>query len=349
MKIVSSRYRWVILRDHMLVWTAAFTFFSLIRNVGTIEVAGFEVPLLLHLLMPPSFGIVFGMLSGLATLYFSERFYRRISLKKFLIARFGFTFSFILSIIFGVFLIYNHLIDGFNLSWTEFISNKVIWVVFFYFLIVDFGLGLFGQVNLMLGRGNMKKIIKGQFYEPQEEIRIFMFLDLKSSTRIAEKIGHLQFSRLIQDCFNDLAVVENYGAEVYQYVGDEAILTWTKKGLRKGNCIHSYFTFQQLLNTKSAYYEATYGHKPFFKAGVHIGKVTVSEVGKYKREIAYHGDTMNTAARIQAKCNELGVGLLLSDTLKSQLPENFDLDFQSQGTHTLKGKEEQIELWSVEG
>ena len=34
-----------------------------------------------------------------------------------------------------------------------------------------------------------------------------------------------------------------------------------------------------------------------------MGMVTAVEVGDIKRDIAYHGDTLNTAARIQSICN----------------------------------------------
>ena len=78
----------------------------------------------------------------------------------------------------------------------------------------------------MLGKGNLLKIVTGQFYVPKEDRRIFMFLDLRSSTAVAERLGHVQYSLLIQDCFRDLAVVEDFMAEVYQYVGDEAVLVW---------------------------------------------------------------------------------------------------------------------------
>ena len=57
-------------------------------------------------------------------------------------------------------------------------------------------------------------------YELLEEKRIFMFLDLRSSTFIAEKLGHKLYSEFIQDCFLDLEVVRRHKAEIYQYVGD---------------------------------------------------------------------------------------------------------------------------------
>jgi adenylate cyclase len=43
-----------------------------------------------------------------------------------------------------------------------------------------------------------------------------MFLDLKGSTTHAERLGHVQFSELIQDCFIDLTVVIDHQALVYQ-------------------------------------------------------------------------------------------------------------------------------------
>ena len=34
--------------------------------------------------------------------------------------------------------------------------------------------------------------------------KILMFLDLKDSTKIAEELGHIEYSKFIQDCFIDL-------------------------------------------------------------------------------------------------------------------------------------------------
>jgi len=44
-------------------------------------------------------------------------------------------------------------------------------------------------------------------------------MDLKSSTYYAEQLGHFKYSRLIQDCFNDLsASVLKNKAQIYQFV-----------------------------------------------------------------------------------------------------------------------------------
>jgi len=72
----------------------------------------------------------------------------------------------------------------------------------------------------------------------------------------------------------------------------------------------------------------------------------VAEVGKYKKEIAYHGDTINTAARIQGKCNELKQELLISESLKNELSKTGFI-FDKLGRIELKGKESQILLYAV--
>ena len=174
-----------------------------------------------------------------------------------------------------------------------------------------------------------------------------MFLDLQSSTTLAEKLGHIEYSLLIQDCFNDLGVVEEEGAQIYQYVGDEAVLTWeVKKHPNRERFIEAFFRFKKEIASREAHYRERYGILPFFKAGAHIGTVTVTEIGKFKREIAYHGDPINTAARIQGKCNELNAEILISDALMTYVSST-SFDTAEVGTIQLKGKQNQVQLYSL--
>jgi adenylate cyclase len=90
-----------------------------------------------------------------------------------------------------------------------------------------------------------------------------------------------------------------------------------------------------------------YGFVPFFKAGVHLGDVTVSEVGIVKREIAYHSDVLNTAARIQGKCNEFEAELLISEALKDKLEKQLFFNFTLIGGISLKGKHQLVNIYKV--
>ncbi|UZR96540.1 adenylate/guanylate cyclase domain-containing protein [Chondrinema litorale] len=217
-----------------------------------------------------------------------------------------------------------------------------------YLLIATFIFGFFKQVDRKFGPGNLMRMLRGDFYYPKEENRIFMFLDLNSSTTIAEDLGHIRYSRLLQDCFHDVSIVQKYKAEFYQYVGDEVVLTWNlKNGVINNNVIKAYYAFIDLLESKRDYYVKNYGLMPEFKAGVHYGKVTVTEVGDVKREIAFHGDVLNTASRIQGKCNEIGELFLVSGDVAALIGAVEGAKLQSISEVTLKGKNKQIEIFAV--
>ena len=105
--------------------------------------------------------------------------------------------------------------------------------------------------------------------------------------------------------------------------------------------------YEKVLKEKKGYYDKTYGITPLFKAGVHCGRVMIAEVGEIKKELAFHGDAINTAARIQSKCNEFGETLLISQILRSQMALDPAITFNLLGSIELKGKSEPVDLYAV--
>jgi adenylate cyclase len=142
--------------------------------------------------------------------------------------------------------------------------------------------------------------------------------------------------------------VNRYDAKIYQYVGDEIVLSWDMhKGIQDNNCIKTFFEYDKLLNRKSDYYKDKFGFVPEFKAGVNSGFVTVAEVGELKKELAYHRDVLNTAARIQVKCNEFKSKLLISEETQKKLIRDMKFHFERIGNIQLKGKEQRVNIYSV--
>lgn len=291
-------------------------------------------------------GPLMGFISGIAQVWTEEKLYRRVPIRRLLLLRFIYGLIFLALLINIAYFAYQAYF-GTDVSIITFAFDRGSGAIYFYVIATDFFLIVIRQVNLMLGEGNLGKLLRGKFYQPREERRIFMFLDLQSSTTHAEKLGHIQYSSLIQDCFNDLGVVIENEAEIYQYVGDEAVLSWPmERGLHNGNAIEAFFRFKDQLLSKAADYHQKYGVTPFFKAGLHGGIVTVTEIGKYKKEIAYHGDAINTAARIQGMCNELETDFLISDTLMRSF-HGHAFAFENAGEILLKGKEQEIKLYKI--
>jgi class 3 adenylate cyclase len=83
-------------------------------------------------------------------------------------------------------------------------------------------------------------------------------------------------------------------------------------------------------------------------SGLHYGYVMAGEVGVVKREIAFSGDVLNTTARIQSKCNELGVDVLLSETLVRALPPAIQTSARALGAFLLRGKTDKMVVYTVE-
>jgi adenylate cyclase len=230
-----------------------------------------------------------------------------------------------------------------------FLSSPRLWSIWiFWGLSVILALFIL-QISEKLGQGVLVNYLLGKYHRPREEVRIFMFLDLKSSTTHAEQLGHIRYSQLIQDCFYELTeVVTRQEAQIYQYVGDEIVLTWDiEHGLKNLNCLNAYYDYDNVLKEKKDYFLKKYGLVPEFKAGLDSGLITVAEVGEIKKELAYHGDVLNSASRIQGMCNQYHSQLLLSERLKNRLAGYMEKGFALIGNIKLKGKHEAMKVYKV--
>ncbi len=338
-----NKRRWQIIQQYTIGWTLAFIFLAIVRGEGTKELGSVQFEVWESIFTAFISGPILGSISGFAQILTEENSYNRISFQKLLFLRVVYVIVFLITLISIAYVFY-----GENITFINFVFEPGSFAIYLYIVSVDIFMFGLRQVNLFLGSNNFWKLFRGRFYTPREEERIFMFLDLQSSTSHAENLGHIEYSKLIQDCFNDLGIVIENEAEIYQYVGDEVILTWKlKDGLKNQNCLNAYFNFKQRLEKRKEHYLKNYNCIPLFKAGMNAGIVTVAEVGKYKKEIAYHGDTINTAARIQGKCNELKQEFLISESLKNDLNDT-DFVFKELGEIELKGKENQILIYAVD-
>jgi adenylate cyclase len=217
-------------------------------------------------------------------------------------------------------------------------------------LAVALGVSLFyAEVSENIGHGVLINLVTGKYHRPTEETRIFLFSDMNASTSIAEKLGHVRYFELLKEYFADMsdAIVSQSG-EVYQYVGDEIVVSW---GLQaKGDaaaCVRCFFAMKRDLAKRAGWYRETFGVVPTFKAGMHCGSVTTGEIGELKKDIIFTGDVLNATARIQALCAELEVDVLISGQLASHLDLEPEFQFEPLGSRDLRGRDEMVELFTI--
>lgn len=257
---------------------------------------------------------------------------------------YGYTLLIVAGSFLGVILIVNEILSLYELGDSKrFLKNGLVWAI-----VVSIT-QLLLQINSKFGQGIFWDIIRGKYNTPKEESRIFMFLDLNSSTSIAESLGDKKYHELLKDIFIDITnpILENRG-EIYQYVGDEVVIAWRyDEGLRNNKCINCFFDIKAHLLLLRDKYIGKYGLLPAFKAGIHCGKIIAGEVGIIKRDITYSGDVLNTTSRIQNMCKEFNQEMLVSIALIEELQLTDHYTTQMLGAIKLRGKEKEMQLVAV--
>ena len=215
----------------------------------------------------------------------------------------------------------------------------------FFFLVSVF---MFFISNLERRSGDVFRLMAqsmGNSIKPKLVDRGFMFIDLNNATTIAETLGSKQYASLLRSCFkflNELVAVSPF--EVYQYVGDEAVLAWKTNTHKMTKIALNLFTdFQAYLKENSAYFKTTYKQVPEFKCAMHFGTVVQSEIGKEVKHLVYHGDVLNTASRLLSQCHTNNTDIIISNQLVFEKPLlQTSYHFEMVNYNNLKGKEQSI-------
>jgi hypothetical protein len=133
-------------------------------------------------------GVVFGLLE-LFLFPKAETRFRQWSFTKILIFKTLLYTAVIYIVTVGLATI-SGLLEGRKLSELPTLLGSSGLLILVVYSLVIYGLLLFFlQINNLLGEGILWKFIRGKYHKPREEERIFMFLDMKSSTTIAEQLG----------------------------------------------------------------------------------------------------------------------------------------------------------------
>jgi adenylate cyclase len=276
-------------------------------------------------------GIVSGMITGLVLLTFDPLFESKI------IRKFSFPVSLIIgslalfllflatpalaSIFLSLFQFQQNISDHPPSLYTDILNltgiSNLAWTAFLISLLLNF-VKLSARI---IGPVMLKNYLLGRYFKPREEDRIFMFLDLNSSTQMAESMTVSDYHKLLAQFFRDIAgPIAKSNGQIYQYVGDEVVVSWPMKdGLRDSNCIRCYIRIERQLAKVKHVYSQKFGFIPDYKVAFHGGRIMTGEVGKYKTEIVFHGMALNTCERILSLCKPLNSKVLISENLLRKL------------------------------
>lgn len=203
-----------------------------------------------------------------------------------------------------------------------------------------------------LGPGFFKSYLISKYHQAKIQSAIFLFIDLKGSTSLAEETTPQVFFQYLNDfIYLCEEVIKVHEGKIYKYVGDSIIVVWDEK---RENLQNSYQCMKELvhhIHRNRAYFLKTYQRDLSFTLGIHRGPTTIGEIGYEKKEIGYLSDTINTAQRIQDYNRVLGTEYLLSKeylhTLREHgLAKESEDSFVKYPSISLKGKDRTIDLYA---
>jgi adenylate cyclase len=216
-------------------------------------------------------------------------------------------------------------------------------------LAISLAISIATTVRRVIGP-RLGRLLLGHYRRAREEQLVVLFMDLRGSTGLAERLGNERFVRLLDDIiFAASGPITENGGQIYQYVGDEIILTWPigSSAIDPG-CLACPFAILTAIAARAAEFERRYGAVPSFRIALHAGTLLVSELGDIKREIVLIGDVMNAASRILDICRETGQECLASAAVVTRLARPpAGLALASIGSVTLRGKSAPLELYAV--
>ena len=233
---------------------------------------------------------------------------------------------------------------GYFFSSGDFLPGYLFW------LVVVLGTCIVLFVNDKYGPGVFRGVLTGKYFRPIVENRVFLAIDLKGSTTIAESLTEEQYFNLLRELIIDMThPILASGGQVYQYVGDEVIISWQfEAGIKQARSLHCFYDIRREMEDSGDKYEERYGVRPKFKGALHCGQVLAGEIGVIKRDITYTGDVLNTTSRIESMCNKLNVDFLMSEDMYEALKPHLNgISASRIGEIALRGKSRDMILYTA--
>jgi class 3 adenylate cyclase len=208
----------------------------------------------------------------------------------------------------------------------------------------------FLQMRRVIGGRTLNALLLGRYHQPVREERIFLLVDIKGSTALAERLGDERAHAFITSTFFDIdQPILEHGGEVYSYVRDGLIASWPlAQGVDGARCLRCYLAIRDTLFRRAGHYRQRYGLAPEVRAVLHAGPIVAGECGDAKLSIVYLGDTLNTAARLEQTAKALDRACLISGDLLRQVELPAALAAEPLGPIALRGRQQPVETFALE-
>ncbi len=178
---------------------------------------------------------------------------------------------------------------------------------------------------------------------------VVLFSDLKGFTSLSEGKDPKEIVDMLNDYFTRMGKVirDRYEGTIDKFIGD-AIMAIFGAPIEKGDEIDRALMCALDMMKELEKLNEEKGYNLKFGIGMHYGEVIVGNVGTPTRmDYTCIGDTVNTASRIEHLTREVGLGILVSETMKDSASEDFIFEYV--GEYVLRGKTGKMKIYRLVG
>jgi adenylate cyclase len=195
----------------------------------------------------------------------------------------------------------------------------------------------------------MEYLLSGQMKDGGERRTITVcFTDIRDFTPLSESRTPEEVLRLLNLYFGRMCdIVAEHGGVVNKFLGDGMLIIFGAPTNQPDDTQRALAASRAMLAEAARMRES--GEFPGLRIGVgmHRGEAVLGNVGGVQRqEYTAIGDTVNTASRVQDLTKALGRSLLVTRECRDALGQE---PFEPMGNHTVKGRAQPLELFTLAG
>ena len=211
-----------------------------------------------------------------------------------------------------------------------------------------------GLLGTYLGQDAGRRVHEGAVTRGSVERlhAVIWFADIRGFTPISDSASGADVVDLLNAIFEALAApLRSRGGQILKFIGDAMLATFSVEGTdRAETCrraIQAATEAMQNLTALNAAREAAGLPSVAVDLALHLGEVLYGNVGATDRlDFTVIGPAVNEAARIEALCEPLGRGLLVSSEFAAAAAEG-EPRLVSVGHHALRGVRESKEIFAL--
>ena|GEM_PF-2356989 len=175
---------------------------------------------------------------------------------------------------------------------------------------------------------------------------IFLFSDIRDFTAFSEKHPPDVVQGYLSDYFSIMnrIILHDFNGSINKLMGDAIMAYW---GFPFNDANQAFFAVSAALKMKEALHSwHTDPNKPKMSIGIglHSGEAMIGNVGSADfMDFTVIGDAVNVASRLEHLTKELGVEIIISESIYEQVKDR--IEARPLGPVTLRGKELSIEIY----